>query len=68
MNECRCDESLKTKAEKSTRFTYTGLLGELEHLKDKVEVNRREVWKCVGCVLEVISYMIGAPSRLRLIR
>jgi hypothetical protein len=31
--ECRCDERLKTKAEKSTRLTYTGLLGELEHLK-----------------------------------
>jgi hypothetical protein len=31
--ECRCDERLKTKAEESTRLTYTGLLGELEHLK-----------------------------------
>ncbi len=30
--ECRCDERLKTKAEESTRLTYTGLLGELEHL------------------------------------
>ncbi len=31
--ECRCDERLKTKAEESTRLAYTGLLGELEHLK-----------------------------------
>jgi hypothetical protein len=31
--ECRCDERLKTKSEKSTRVTYTGLLGELEDLK-----------------------------------
>ncbi len=31
--ECRCDERLKIKAEESTRLTYTGLLGELEHLK-----------------------------------
>ena len=31
--ECRCDERLKTKSEKSTRLSYTGLLGELEHLK-----------------------------------
>ncbi len=31
--ECRCDERLKTKTEESTRLTYTGLLGELEHLK-----------------------------------
>jgi hypothetical protein len=31
--ECRCDERLKTKTEESTRLAYTGLLGELEHLK-----------------------------------
>ena len=31
--EYRCDERLKTKAEVSTRFVYTGLLGGLEHLK-----------------------------------
>ncbi len=31
--ECRCDERLKIKSEKSTRLAYTGLLGELEHLK-----------------------------------
>ena len=30
---CRCDERLKTKDEESTRLDYTGLLGELEHLK-----------------------------------
>jgi hypothetical protein len=33
MYECRCDERLKSKSEKSTRLTYTGFLGELEHLK-----------------------------------
>jgi hypothetical protein len=33
MYECRCDERLKTKSEKSTRLSYTGFLGELEHLK-----------------------------------
>jgi hypothetical protein len=31
--ECRCDERLKAKAEGSTRLTYTGLCGGLEHLK-----------------------------------
>ncbi len=31
--ECRCDERLKTKTEKYTRLVYTGLHGELEHLK-----------------------------------
>jgi hypothetical protein len=29
----RCDERLKTKGEESARLTYTGFLGELEHLK-----------------------------------
>jgi hypothetical protein len=37
-NECRCDERLKTEPEKSTRLTYTGLLGELEHLKIKTRL------------------------------
>jgi hypothetical protein len=36
--ECRCDERLKTKHEKSTRLTYTGLIGELEHLKIKTRL------------------------------
>ena len=31
--ECRCDERLKTKGEESTYLGYTGLLGQLEHLK-----------------------------------
>ncbi len=38
MYECRCDERLKTKSEKSTRLTYTGLFGELEHLKIKTRL------------------------------
>jgi hypothetical protein len=33
--ECRCDERLKTKSEKSTRLGCTRFLGELEHLKIK---------------------------------
>jgi hypothetical protein len=36
--ECRCDERLKTKAEESTRLVYTGLLGELEHLKKETRL------------------------------
>ncbi len=35
LNKCRYDERLKTKAEESIRLTYTGLHGELEHLKIK---------------------------------
>ena len=34
----RCDERRKTKAEESTRLTYTGLIGELEHLKIKTRL------------------------------
>ena len=29
--ECRCDEKLKTKSEKSTRLAYTGFLGDLDN-------------------------------------
>ncbi len=36
--ECRCDERLKTKVEESMYLTYTGLLGELEHLKIKTRL------------------------------
>ncbi len=31
--ECRCNERPKTKDEGSTRLSYTGLCGGLEHLK-----------------------------------
>jgi hypothetical protein len=35
MYECRCDERLKTESEESTLLTYTGIHGELKHLKIK---------------------------------
>jgi hypothetical protein len=38
ISECRYDERLKTKSEESTHLTYTGLLGELEHLKIKTRL------------------------------
>ena len=41
--ECRCDERLKTKPEESTSLVYTGLLGELEHLK--IETNTLCVYR-----------------------
>jgi hypothetical protein len=31
INECRCDERLKSNVEESTHLTCTGLFGELEH-------------------------------------
>ena len=36
--ECRYDERLKTKDEKSTHLGYTGWIGELEHLKIKTRL------------------------------
>ncbi len=44
--ECRYDERLKTKSEKSTRLSYTGLLGELEH-KNECSCKRLKLgfWK-----------------------
>jgi hypothetical protein len=38
MYECRCDERLKTKDEKSTRLVYTGLIGKKGHLKIKTRL------------------------------
>jgi hypothetical protein len=39
------------------------LLGELEHLKNNDEVNRRHVCECDGCVC--VLEVIGTPSMLR---
>jgi hypothetical protein len=36
--ECRWDERLNTKVEGSTRLTYNGLRGKLEHLKIKTRL------------------------------
>ena len=38
MYECRCDERLKSKVEGSTRLTYAGLCGGLEHLKKETSL------------------------------
>jgi hypothetical protein len=48
MNECRCDERLKTKAEESTRLAYNGLHGELEHLKIKTRLINEKFCECDG--------------------
>ncbi len=50
--ECRCDERLKAEAEGSTRLTYTGLCGELEHLKIKTRlIDEILVSVMVECVI-----------------
>ncbi len=38
ISECRYDERLNTKTEGTNRLTYTGLIGELEHLKVKTRL------------------------------
>ena len=50
--ECRCNEILKTNVEGSTRLTYNGLYGGLEHLKieTRLRVERFENVKGV-CVI-----------------
>ena len=57
IHECRCDERLKVKTEKSTRLTYTGLSGGLEHLKIETrlidETFASEMGECVIVTLKV---------------
>ncbi len=65
INECQCDERLKTKAQESTSLTYTGLFGELEHLKTKTRVIDEMFVSVMG---EYVLEVIGDPSRLRLTR
>ena len=47
----RCDERLQTKTEESTRLGYTGLIGELEHLKIKTRL-----------IDDMFVSVIGIPS------
>jgi hypothetical protein len=46
--QCRYDERLKTKSEKSTRLGYTGLFGELEHPKIKTILIDEMFCECDG--------------------
>jgi len=54
--ECQCDERLKTKAEGSTRLTYTGLRGGLERLKIETRLIHEMFASVMGeCDSEVID-------------
>ncbi len=67
INVCRCDERLKTKTEESTHHTYTGLNGEVEHLKIKTRLINEKFASVMGehlCDLDVM----GVPSKLSVIR
>ena len=62
---CRCHERLKAKTDGSTCLGYTGLIGELEHLKIETRVLGESFESVMGeCDLEAI----GDPSRFKLIR
>jgi hypothetical protein len=55
INECRCDEKLKTKDEESTRLVYTGFHEELEHLKIKTRLIHEMFVSVMGeCVIATI--------------
>ena len=47
--ECRCDERLKVKDEGSTRLTYIGFRGGMEHCDLKIET--RLIDKRFDCVM-----------------
>ena len=50
--ECRYDERLKPKGEESTQLAYTGLLGELEHLKIETRLIDEKFASVMGeCVI-----------------
>jgi hypothetical protein len=50
--ECRFDERLKTKVEESACLTYTGLIGELEHIKIETRLIDEKFVSVMGeCVI-----------------
>ena len=56
MYEYRCDERLKSKAERSTRLAYTGLSGGLEHPKIETRfIDERFVSVMGECVILTTS-------------
>ncbi len=58
MYECRCDERLKTKVEGSTRRTYTGLRGDLEHLKIKSDLSIFKVIRSATDLVRISSIFV----------
>jgi hypothetical protein len=53
LSECRCDERLKSKVEESTCLAYTGLIGELEHLK----IETRLIDEMFGSVMDEYVFL-----------
>jgi hypothetical protein len=57
--ECRCDERQKTKPEESTCLTYTGLLGELEHLKIETRLKDEMLASVYGSFLNSVLFIMN---------
>ena len=54
--ECRCDERLKAKSEGSTRLTYTGFHGGLDHLKIETRLIDERFASVMGeCVIVTLK-------------
>jgi hypothetical protein len=54
---CRCDERLKTKTEGSTRLSYTGFRGGLEHQKIETRLLNEMFASVMGeCVVDFLYY------------
>jgi hypothetical protein len=55
-DECRCDERLKPKDERSTCLTYTVLRGGLEHLKIETRLTNERFASAMGeCVIVTLK-------------
>ncbi len=56
--ECRCDERLKTKGERSTCLTYTVLCGGLEHLKKETRLIDERFASAMGeCMIVTLKVL-----------
>jgi hypothetical protein len=69
MHEYQCDKRLKSKAEGSTRLSYTGLCGGLEHLKIETRlIDERFPSVMVRVWFRSYRSLLGDPSIFKLIR
>jgi hypothetical protein len=62
--ECRCDERLKTKTEGSTRLTYTGLCGGLEHLKIETRLIDERFADCLVCECFYLYFIMNQENEI----
>jgi hypothetical protein len=63
INECRCDQRLKTKVEESTHLVYTGLHGELELPKIKTRLINEKFVSVMGKCVTVLRLYSKRKTR-----